>query len=120
MCAVTCVTTKKRLVRACEERSIFCYVIRLECQRGAVNAWHVTRRTGAHFSKGHTNVYYRALATTRLLTVQEAADMLGVTTGSLYQKIFRRQIPHVKLGHTVRFNEAALLEWIESHAVPEQ
>ena len=85
------------------------------------NLAHNLRAAQVHNLRKGTHMSTTARpTTTRLLTVQEAADMLGVTTGSLYQKIFRRQIPHVKLGHTVRFNEAALLEWIESHAVPEQ
>ena len=40
----------------------------------------------------------------RLLTVKEAAVYLGTTPATLYSKIWRREIPFIKLGRAVRLD----------------
>ena len=42
------------------------------------------------------------------LTVDEAAERLGVTRGWIYERTRRNAIPHRKLGKFVRFTEADL------------
>jgi excisionase family DNA binding protein len=42
------------------------------------------------------------------LTVQEAAQRLGVTEGWIYERTRRKLIPHRKLGKFVRFTEEDL------------
>ncbi len=39
------------------------------------------------------------------LTVEEAAQRLGVTVGWIYERTRRKAIPHRKLGKFVRFTE---------------
>jgi excisionase family DNA binding protein len=48
----------------------------------------------------------------RLLTPEEAATYLGYKTGTVYNKANRREIPCVKLGHTLRFRLSELDAWI--------
>jgi excisionase family DNA binding protein len=64
---------------------------------------------GEHDAKGHEEV--------RLLTVRQAADYLGTTSASLYTKIWRREIPFVKLGRSVRFDIRELDRLIEEAQV---
>jgi len=53
----------------------------------------------------------------RLLTVDQAAEYLGTTASSLYTKIWRREIPFVKWGRSVRFDVSDLDEMIERSKV---
>jgi excisionase family DNA binding protein len=48
----------------------------------------------------------------RLLTVRQAAEYLGTTPATLYTKIWRREIPFIKLGRSVRFDVRDLDELI--------
>ncbi len=49
----------------------------------------------------------------RLLGVREAAEYLGTTPSTLYSKVWRREIPFIKWGRSVRFDKADLDELIE-------
>jgi excisionase family DNA binding protein len=56
----------------------------------------------------------------RLMTIKQAAEYLGTTPGTLYTKIWRREIPFIKLGRSVRFDVKDLDELIEmSRVVPQ-
>lgn len=48
----------------------------------------------------------------RLLTVPEAAALLGVKTQTLYLWVSARRVPHRKIGRLVRFTEADLEEFV--------
>lgn len=48
----------------------------------------------------------------RMLTVDEAADLLQLTPGGVRQMVFRRTIPNTKVGRLVRFDPADLEKWI--------
>lgn len=51
----------------------------------------------------------------RLLTVQEVAELLHVPTSWVYERTRRRggdQLPYVKLGKYLRFEEAAIVDFI--------
>jgi excisionase family DNA binding protein len=50
------------------------------------------------------------------LTVEEAAERLGVTVGWIYERTRRRAIPHRKLGKFVRFTEEDLRAIVEAAA----
>jgi excisionase family DNA binding protein len=50
------------------------------------------------------------------LTVEEAAERLGVTTGWIYDRTRRKAIPHRKLGKFVRFTEEDLRTIVEATA----
>jgi len=54
----------------------------------------------------------------RLLTVREAADYLSVTPMALYQKVWRQQIPFVRLGSkSIRFDKIEIDSWIHSQSI---
>jgi excisionase family DNA binding protein len=53
----------------------------------------------------------------RLLNIKEAARFLGTTDKTLYSKIWRREIPFVKLGRSVRFDVRDLEALIERSRV---
>lgn len=54
----------------------------------------------------------------RLLSVAEAANVLGIKTGTLYFWVCRKIIPHVKLSSSVlRFREKDLEEFIAARFV---
>lgn len=53
-----------------------------------------------------------------LLTYAEAAALLKLKPGTLYSLVHHKQVPHVRLGRRiVRFQRAALLDWLESRVV---
>lgn len=54
-----------------------------------------------------------AETTVRLVTVKQAARYLGTTPASLYTKIWRREIPFIKLGRSVRLDIHDLDEMID-------
>ena len=54
----------------------------------------------------------------RLITVKELADYISSTKGSIYQMLFRHEIPEqavVKLGRAVRFDLKEIDKWIEGN-----
>jgi len=55
----------------------------------------------------------------RLLTTDEAAELLGVSAGTLavWRCVSRYPLPYIKIGHNVRYDEADLLAWVESRKV---
>ena len=53
----------------------------------------------------------------RLLNIRDAARYLGTTPATLYTKIWRRQIPFVKFGRSVRFDVKDLDQLIEDAKV---
>ena len=50
---------------------------------------------------------------TRLLTVDEVAERLGVTKDWVWAQARAGQIPHVQLGRYRRFREETLERWLE-------
>lgn len=54
----------------------------------------------------------------RLMTVEEAAAYLGWAVGTLYNKVQAAEVPHKKLGRSVRFRRSELDAWVEQQAVP--
>ena len=51
----------------------------------------------------------------KLLTVKEVAAMFGVPETWIYERTRRRgvdQLPHVKLGRYIRFEESAVAEYL--------
>ena len=53
----------------------------------------------------------------RLLTIQEAADYLGISRASLAGRGWRikNRLPAIKIGRSVRFDKEALDRWIDRH-----
>lgn len=53
----------------------------------------------------------------RFLSINEAAQLLGLSTSTLYKKTSARSIPFFKIGGRVLFEEEMLEQWIRNHAV---
>lgn len=54
----------------------------------------------------------------RLLTVSEAAEVLGVQPRTLYKWAYARRLPVVKLGRLTRFRLSALMKLIDAAEHP--
>jgi excisionase family DNA binding protein len=55
----------------------------------------------------------------RLLNIRQAAQYLGTTPATLYGRVWRRELPFIKLGRSLRFDLRDLDELIEkSRIVP--
>jgi excisionase family DNA binding protein len=53
----------------------------------------------------------------RLLRVPEVSKITGLEPWRIYEMAAADEIPHMKVGRTLRFSEVALVEWIdEQHA----
>lgn len=48
----------------------------------------------------------------RLLTPDEVADHIGMSTKWVYAETRRDRIPHIKLGRRYRYREAAIDRWL--------
>jgi excisionase family DNA binding protein len=53
------------------------------------------------------------IVVTRLLTVEEVAERLGVTKDWVWAQARAGRIPHVQLGRYRRFREEALERWLD-------
>jgi excisionase family DNA binding protein len=50
-----------------------------------------------------------------LITVQDAAKFLAVSTSTLYGWVYQRRIPFVKVGRALRFELAELQKFIQAN-----
>ena len=48
----------------------------------------------------------------RMMTVDEVAALLGFHRVTVYDKVSRGEIPHIRIGRTIRFDRERLNEWI--------
>jgi excisionase family DNA binding protein len=55
---------------------------------------------------------------TRLLTVEEVSRITGWRPATIRQKVWRRELPYIKLGRSVRFKEETITRLIEASEVP--
>ena len=53
-----------------------------------------------------------------LLTVQEVAEILRLTTKGIYSMVESRRIPFIKVSNRVRFQRADVLRWLQENRVP--
>ena len=51
------------------------------------------------------------------LNIDQAARLLGLKKGTVYNMVSRREIAHYKLGNRVFFKKSDLKEWFESKRV---
>jgi excisionase family DNA binding protein len=64
---------------------------------------------------GSANCFVPDEADDRLLRVDEAAKMLGLSVGGLYHLVSQRRIHVVRISsRCIRFSQRALREWVES------
>lgn len=48
----------------------------------------------------------------KILTAQEVAELLEVSKQTIYRLVRANEIPHFRVGKTVRFNEETITAWI--------
>lgn len=53
----------------------------------------------------------------KLLTINEASEMLGVKRSTLYSWIHQDKIPHIKIGKLVKFKIDQIEAFIESNTI---
>lgn len=51
---------------------------------------------------------------TDILMPKEAAELLNFKMARIYNEVFHKRIPHIKIGSSLRFSKADLIKWIES------
>jgi excisionase family DNA binding protein len=50
----------------------------------------------------------------KLLTAQEVADLLSIKKTTVYQLKARKEIPFVKIGGCIRFEQSQIENWIKT------
>lgn len=48
------------------------------------------------------------------ITADEAAEILGLSTWTIYDLARRRMVPHVRVGRRVLFRRSSILAWLEA------
>lgn len=51
----------------------------------------------------------------RLLTPKEVSEYLGISVKGIYNMVYRRQIPFVKIGGRLKFDIRDIDNWIEEN-----
>lgn len=54
----------------------------------------------------------------RLVDTRGAAEYLGLTQDQIRGLVYRRQIPHLKIGRALKFDIRTLDRWVEQHTIP--
>jgi len=54
----------------------------------------------------------------RLLTVEQVSRLTGWRPATIRQKVWRRELPYIKLGRSVRFRESEITKFLEGSAMP--
>lgn len=49
----------------------------------------------------------------KLLSIDDASALLGLSKGTLYNWISAQRMPNIKMGGRVKFREADLVKWVE-------
>jgi excisionase family DNA binding protein len=52
----------------------------------------------------------------KLLTIKECAKLLHLADITLYKMVYRREIPFVKIGRSVRFSEVKINAWLQRNS----
>jgi excisionase family DNA binding protein len=55
---------------------------------------------------------------TRLLTIDQLADRLGITVRHVRRLVAEKQLPYYKVGRLVRFDPAEITAWLGTRRVP--
>jgi excisionase family DNA binding protein len=48
-----------------------------------------------------------------VFTVEEAARFLRIGRNQMYAAIMRREVPHARIGRTIRLSRTAIVRWLE-------
>ncbi len=52
-----------------------------------------------------------------LMNIQEAAEYLGLTVGTMYQWRSQHKVPYIKVGRKVKFKKDQLDQWLATRTV---
>jgi excisionase family DNA binding protein len=66
---------------------------------------------------GDLRMVYNGVVGKRLLSVEEAAEYLGLKVDTVYKKARLRELPCVKVGRALRFDVKALERYVEQHTI---
>ena len=53
----------------------------------------------------------------RLLTIQEMAELTGLSIATLYKMVNQRRIPYTKVGRLLRFDRRLIDDWLQANTV---
>ena len=53
----------------------------------------------------------------RLLTIEEMAELTGLSIQTLYKMVNHRRIPYTKVGRLLRFDRHLIDEWLQDNTV---
>jgi excisionase family DNA binding protein len=53
-----------------------------------------------------------------LLTIDQLAEQLGITTRHVRRLIAERRVPYLKVGKLVRFDPAEVADWLDDRRMP--
>ena len=53
----------------------------------------------------------------KAMTVKEVADILNLSEREIYKLAASNQIPHFRVGSSVRFDPASVLAWVEARTL---
>jgi len=53
----------------------------------------------------------------KLITIEQASELLNTPVGTLYVWVHYKKIPFVKIGRKLLFNESLLIDYINSNTV---
>jgi len=53
----------------------------------------------------------------KLLTAKQVSELLEVKVSTVYDWVYRKAIPYVKLGRLIRFKKPEIFHWVESHTI---
>ena len=81
--------------------------------------WEIpsAKQTGKRYERDSIHKADWRSVNRRLLNIKELSEYLGISVGSLYQKVFERKIPFVKIGKRVTFDLNVIDDWIKSQSV---
>jgi len=54
---------------------------------------------------------------TDLMNFLETCEYLKMKPSRIYSEVFRKRIPHIKIGRSLRFKKSELEKWIEEQTI---
>lgn len=52
----------------------------------------------------------------QLLTVEQVGNLLSVKTSTIYNWVHKEEIPYVKVGRLLRFDQSKITEWVNQNS----
>ena len=56
----------------------------------------------------------------KLMSIEETAEYLGIKKSTLYSWVFQRKIPHIKLGRLVKFDPNDVEQLLKQNRIESQ